>query len=205
MDHVKHRKTVDAAPVEPAIGEPSTPLALYEFSLISFDQSGCRQPLPPGLGNLPLYLDHDGYFSVNGSLDLTVFSLHTTLARVSYYNESTFCFLVTDISSFSVENPHVTPNPNSDHLDTNTISRTQARFERRSYHCSEPGGTWGSAFPTKQALDRHHEVKHLNLRVDCPIPGCEQVGDKGIKRKDNLPAHIWNKHKIRLSRQPHGN
>ena len=54
-----------------------------------------------------------------------------------------------------------------------------------------------------QALDRHHEVKHLNKRVDCPIPGCERVGDKGIKRKDNLPAHILNKHGIKLARQSH--
>lgn len=28
------------------------------------------QPLPPGLGNLPLYLNEDGFYSVNGPLDL---------------------------------------------------------------------------------------------------------------------------------------
>ena len=76
---------------------------------------------------------------------------------------------------------------------------------RRGYLCHELGCTWRSSFPTKQALDRHHEVKHLNKRVDCPVQGCERVGDKGIKRKDNLPAHVWNKHGIKLRGQPQSN
>ncbi|PUU74680.1 hypothetical protein B9Z19DRAFT_1132800 [Tuber borchii] len=39
---------------------------------------------------------------------------------------------------------------------------------------------------TKQGLIRHREVKHLQKRLDCRIPGCKSVGNGGIKRKDNL-------------------
>ena len=31
---------------------------------------------------------------------------------------------------------------------------------------------------------------HLNDRVDCPVGGCAQVGAEGIKRADNLAAHM---------------
>ncbi|PUU74668.1 hypothetical protein B9Z19DRAFT_1110520, partial [Tuber borchii] len=196
MDHVTQSYRSVAATVNPVIGGPSTPLALQEFSLISFDNSGYRQPLPPGLGDLPLYPDDDGYFSINGSLDSTDFSPQTTLASISHDNQSTFNPMITDILGFPAESPHVTPDPHSAHLNADTVcSGSRARSESRRYCCREPGCTWRSSFPTKQALDRHHEVKHLDKHVDCPIPGCERVGDKGIKRKDNLPAHIWNKHK----------
>ncbi|PUU74674.1 hypothetical protein B9Z19DRAFT_1110522, partial [Tuber borchii] len=141
MDHVEGSyRNVAAATVKPVIGGPRTWLAPHEFSLISFDNSGYRQPLPPALGDLPLHLDHDGYFSVNGSLDLTVSPPQTSLAPVSHCNESTFRPLITDITGFSGENSHTTPNPHSGYLDADTISKgTRARSERRSYHCREPG------------------------------------------------------------------
>ena len=107
----------------PVIGKPSTPLALQEFSLISFDKFGYRQPLPPGLADLPLYLDDDGYFSVNGSLDFTHFSPHTALAPISDDSHFTIRRLITDVPDFSGENPHVTPAPHSGRLDADPISR----------------------------------------------------------------------------------
>ena len=115
--------TVAAALVTPVIGKASRPLALPEFSLISFDKSGYRQPLPPGLGDLPLYLDDDGYFSVNGSMDFRLVSPHTALTPVSHDNESTFCPLTTDIPGFSGENPDITPDPHVGHLNADTISK----------------------------------------------------------------------------------
>lgn len=200
----------------------STPPTLPEFTLVTFDNFGYRQPLPQGLGNLPLYPDQDGIFSVNGPLDLTVSSSHETRAPVNCDNQSTICPLSTSIPGFSGQNLQVTPNRHLHHLYDNisrlvpsTTSRAscysflselfcsgpQARSKKRSYLCREPGCTWRFSFPTKQGLDRHHEVRHLDKRVDCPIPGCNKVGDKGIKRKDNLLAHVWNKHGIKLSRE----
>ena len=105
------------------IGAPSTPLALQEFSLISFDKSGNRQLLPPGLGDLPLYVDDDGYSSVTGSIEFTLLSPHTALAAVSHDNQSTFHPLITDIPGFSGENPQGTPDPNLGYLNVDTISR----------------------------------------------------------------------------------
>ena len=34
------------------------------------------------------------------------------------------------------------------------------------------------------------------MRFDCPVPGCENIGKKGIKRYDNLVAHMRNKHGV---------
>lgn len=114
-------RAIAAAPVKPVIGESSVPLAVCEFSLISFDKSGHRQPLPSGLGDLPLYPDDDGYFSVNGSLDFTLFSPHTALAPIGNHNHSTIRHLASDIPGFSGENPHVTSDPHSGHSNADTI------------------------------------------------------------------------------------
>ena len=75
------------------------------------------------------------------------------------------------------------------------------KFAQGGYVCNEPGCPWPSPFPTKQGLNRHHEVKHLEQRLNCPIPGCESVGNRGIKRKDNLRAHVWNQHRVELPRE----
>jgi len=73
-----------------------------EFSLVSFDQSGFPLPLPPALGDLPLYLEEDGFFSVNGSLDLAVFYPRTVpvLAPVNHDNHSTISRFISEIPSF---------------------------------------------------------------------------------------------------------
>ena len=46
---------------------------------------------------------------------------------------------------------------------------------------------------------------HLNDRVDCPVEGCMRVGPQGIKRADNLLAHMLNKHGIPQRRISYGN
>ncbi|RPB00410.1 hypothetical protein L873DRAFT_1843025 [Choiromyces venosus 120613-1] len=76
---------------------------------------------------------------------------------------------------------------------------------RRSFTCNEPDCTWQTPFKTKQALNRHCETKHLVERHDCPVPGCEHVGDKGIKRYDNLVAHVRNQHGESSASGSHGN
>ena len=112
--------TVAAAPVKPLIGEVSIPLAHNEFSLVPFDGSGYPQPLPPTLGDLPLYPDDDGFFSVNGPLDLTAFS-RTPLAPVNQDNHSAICPLITDTPGFSCENSDITPGRHQCYLNDDAI------------------------------------------------------------------------------------
>ena len=66
----------------------------------------------------------------------------------------------------------------------------------RSYICWAPDCLRSTPFGTKQALNRHYEVIYLAERMDCPVAGCENVGEKGIKRYDNLVAHMKNKHGV---------
>ena len=68
------------------------------------------------------------------------------------------------------------------------------------FTCKAPNRSWPGTFKTKQAFKRHYRAKHLNDRVDCPVEGCLYVGDRGIKRADNLPAHLLNKHGISRDR-----
>ena len=65
---------------------------------------------------------------------------------------------------------------------------------RRSYTCNAPDCVLRTPFKTKQALNRHYEVIHLAVRINCPVLGCENIGEKGIKRYDNLVAHVRNTH-----------
>ena len=65
---------------------------------------------------------------------------------------------------------------------------------RHSYTCNAPDCARPTPFGTKQALNRHYEVIHLAERIDCPVPGCKNVGENGIKRYDNLVAHVRNIH-----------
>lgn len=131
---VSHGPGVSATPVKPVIGRASTPLALYGFSQVSFDKFGHPQPLPPGLGDLPLYPDNDGFFSVNGPLDLTVFSPHAAPALVNTDNHSSILPLITSIPGFSGENPKIIPNNDSHYLDGNAIGRfVPSRLLHSSY------------------------------------------------------------------------
>jgi len=73
------------------------------------------------------------------------------------------------------------------------------------FTCEAPNCTWPRTFKTKQALNGHYHAKHHNDRVDCPIEGCARVGAQGIKRADNLAAHMLNKHGISHPRMSFGN
>ncbi|RPA96744.1 hypothetical protein L873DRAFT_1791361 [Choiromyces venosus 120613-1] len=73
------------------------------------------------------------------------------------------------------------------------------------FTCEAPNCSWLGTFKTRQALNRHYLAKHLSDQVDCPVEGCPRVGARGIKREDNLAAHILNKHGIPSSRPPIGN
>jgi len=71
--------------------------------------------------------------------------------------------------------------------------------------CLAPGCSSPGTFKTKQALTRHYQSKHLNDRHDCPVAGCLYVGDRGIKRADNLAAHLLTKHGISRAKPGYGN
>ncbi|RPB01319.1 hypothetical protein L873DRAFT_1803837 [Choiromyces venosus 120613-1] len=76
---------------------------------------------------------------------------------------------------------------------------------RGAYTCEALGCTWPTPFKTRQALNRHIEMVHVVSCVDCPVLGCERVGENGIKRKGNLPSHLWNKHQIPSASGSQGN
>lgn len=104
--------------------------------------------------------------------------------------------LATPSSTLKPPTPIPIPEPSSQSQHTLQI------FPRRGYICDEAGCTWRSPFRRKQDLTRHREVIHLQRRYDCPIRGCERVGNKGIKRKDNLRAHVRGQHQVELPREP---
>ncbi|PUU74672.1 hypothetical protein B9Z19DRAFT_1110521, partial [Tuber borchii] len=157
MDHV----------VEPSrIGAAGTTRALQEFKLVSFDTFGAPQPLPPGLGDLPLYLDNDGFRSVNGPRDFAALPLCSAVAPLSHDCSAMIETSATVISGLTGKNLCISSSHTKSYLDDAISSGQRAHSTRRGYLCREPGCTWRASFPTKQALDRHHEVKHLNKRVD---------------------------------------
>ncbi|CUS14000.1 unnamed protein product, partial [Tuber aestivum] len=164
--------------------------APHQFELVSSDEFGAPHPLPRELGDLPLYPDEDGFYSVNGPLDLTILPSNVAVPPVDRGNHVTFHPLTNQTQHLAdQQHPHISPHHrqrSSSHLS----GEPHTRPERRNHSCDQPGCAWPSSFSTRQALTRHREAVHLNLRVDCPIPGCERVGDKGISRKDNLPAHV---------------
>ena len=129
---------VAATLVKPVIGEASPPHTLPEFSLISFDKSGNREPLPPGLGNLPLYLEDEGYFSVNGALDFTLFSPHTALAPVSYDIQPTIHPMINNIPHFSCESQHIAPDRHPYYLNDDTISWYATPPSSHTAYCGSP-------------------------------------------------------------------
>ncbi|KAG0637821.1 hypothetical protein HOY80DRAFT_1081872 [Tuber brumale] len=200
--HRSNESAAAPASVKPATSGSNTPFAPHEFRLVSFDKLGEPQPLPVGLGNLPLYYDGNGFYSVNGPLNLNAISPRIAIAPPNRDSPPTIRPLAADISGLPSQNPYVSPAHGQNGLNNDAINNGPVTSSnRRNYHCDEPDCTWQSPFQTKQALNRHREVKHLNIRVDCPIPGCEKVGDNGIKRKDNLAAHVLKKHGIVLPRR----
>ena len=173
-----------------------------DFSLVGTDAAGIAQPLPRELGPLPLFLDNDGFYSVLGPLahhtQASSLWTHQWCSRLqpdqylSHRNTSQRQDLLWIIQMFWKQ---VRPLPfyyRPWHRLTHR--RGPHTCSRRFYTCNEPGCIRTTPFGTKQALNRHYEVVHLAERFDCPAPGCENVGEKGIKRFDNLVAHIKNKH-----------
>ena len=161
-------------------------------------------PLPPHIGPLPLYPLGDGYYSILGP-------------PLGHANESTNDFLDYSRTGIGIG---ITLTPPKDKIFCRSSKCSGNRFASpstvlyiypshqltsrsgphtcspRSYTCTAPGCTRPTPFKTKQALNRHYEVIHLAERIDCPFPGCENVGEKGIKRYDNLVVHIRNKHGV---------
>ena len=89
-----------------AIGPTGASLAAQEFSLVSYDATGKPQPLPPTLGNLPLYPDRDGFFSINGPLDLSASSPCLILAPVNNDNHAMIQPAITNIPHFDDDPLH---------------------------------------------------------------------------------------------------
>jgi len=124
------------------IGGVSASLADQEFTLVSFDKFGYPEPLPPILGALPLYPDHNGFFSVKGPLDLTVFSPRTALAPVSHDNHSMIRPLISDIPGTHGENAHIAPDQHQHSLNDGVISRfATPPLSRSTYYASLPNSS----------------------------------------------------------------
>ena len=175
------------------------------FQLVSTNASGIALPLPVELGPLPLYLDDDGFYSVLGaplshviSEDQASGSPNVTLA----YNpakmpatpaprrDKVFCQ-----SSKCAGNRFAPPLPQYLYSSHRLTWRSGPHTcSRRSYTCNAPACARSTPFKTKHALNRHYMAIHLATRFDCPVPGCGNVGQEGIKRYDNLIAHMRNKH-----------
>ncbi|KAG0640952.1 hypothetical protein HOY80DRAFT_999728 [Tuber brumale] len=156
-------------------------LSKREFYLVSTDAAGVAHPLPAELGPLRLYQDDDGFYSVLGPP-----LIHTTLGG-GQANEPTGTNSV-DTLAYDRVNISATITP------PKGVASGPHTCSRRSFTCNAPDCLRFDPFKTKQALNRHYEVIHLAERRDCPVPGCENVGEKGIKRTDNLIAHLKNQH-----------
>ena len=165
-------------------------------------------PLPAELGPLPLFQHDDGFFSVLGpplchatpedqanrstghTLAYSPINIPATLTPLTP-RDKVFC------GSFKCSGTRFVPRSTllsaypSDKL---TLRSGPHTCSRDSYTCNVPDCDRPTPFKTRQSLNRHYEVVHLAERFDCPVPECENVGEKGIKRYDNLVAHMRNKH-----------
>jgi len=129
------------------VGGVSASLAVREFTLVSFDKFGHLEPLPPILGALPLYPDHDGFYSVNGPLDLTIFSPRTALAPVNHMIRP----LTSDIPGTPDENSHITPDHYQHSLNDDFISRFATPPPSRS--------TYYASLPNSPAASHKHVLR----------------------------------------------
>ncbi|KAG0135509.1 hypothetical protein HOY82DRAFT_536682 [Tuber indicum] len=170
--------------------QPDTPPCI-QFVLVKVDAVGSACPLPAEIGPLPLYPDGDGFYSVVGP------PLSHTTPGGNQTNEPS-CANARNTTAYDRINISATLTPprevvlcGSSRCSGNSGPHT---CSRRSYTCNAPDCHRLAPFTTKQALNRHYEVIHLGERHDCPVPGCENVGENGIKRFDNLVAHLRNKH-----------
>lgn len=113
----KFRPAVVATPIGRATSRTSTTLAPPEFKLVSFDKLGNRQPLPLGLGDLPLHPDDDGFSSVNGP------PLRLLVAHIARDNHSAIYPSIAEPPGSPGENPCVTPNRRQYNSNNDAISR----------------------------------------------------------------------------------
>ena len=182
-----------------------------------------RLGIPAGLGNLPLHEEKDGWHSVLGSWDSTT----NNPERANEDPEVDFNIPLPPVNPTR----NARPGPNLIFCQYHKCSgnRLEILLYRLIYMdyiiltcsipshsglhsctpgrftCGAPNCSWPGTFRTKQAFNRHYRAKHLNDRVDCPVEGCLYVRDRGIKRADNLPAHLLNKHGIPRTRPQNGN
>ncbi|CUS07917.1 unnamed protein product [Tuber aestivum] len=159
-------------------------------------------PLPTELGPLPLYPLDDGFFSVLGPLPLSpsdggfsVLGPSLNYTAIGYQaNEPADDTPVPQWIAETSDTPRPTRDKffcGSPRCSGNSGPHT---CSSPSYTCEASGCTRRTPFKTRRSLNRHYEAEHLVERVDCPFPGCVNVGKKGIKRHDNLVAHMRNKH-----------
>ncbi|CUS14003.1 unnamed protein product [Tuber aestivum] len=185
---------------------------IYDWGVAFADGAGTLYALPPRSETLPLYLDDDGFYSVTGPtsymnptshyLDNQPLNFFSSSSHLSCQPRQPFQLPIDNFGGLGI--PLCSPLPPAPLSAPHSRTRNGPRRpSQRSYACSEPGCPWPSPFKTKQSLARHHEVKHLQGRLDCPVPGCKKVGDKGIKRKDNLRIHVWNQHRVKLPLESH--
>ena len=173
-------------------------------------------PAPSKPEGLPLFLEDDGSYSVNGPalhvnrsepptthhLDSQVSNPTIQSSNISF-DLHQHPIVTTDELAIPLWVPESHPPILIPALSPQSQHGVQ-EFPQGRYFCIEPGCTWLSPFETKQGLTRHRETKHFQKRRDCPIPGCKRVGNKGIKRKDNLRAHMQEQHQVKLPRQSAG-
>ncbi|RPA89423.1 hypothetical protein L873DRAFT_1849304 [Choiromyces venosus 120613-1] len=168
----------------------------YEFirgtlDLVPTDATGKALPLNPELGPLPLFPHDDGWYTILGP------PISHTTAGVNYENRST-----NNIPAFNKVNipGHIITARGKVYCGSSRCSGNSGPHtcSRGSFTCDAPDCTRATPFRTKQALNRHYEMIHLDERFDCPVSGCKRVGERGIKRYDNLAVHVRNKHGMAL-------
>ncbi|CUS13199.1 unnamed protein product, partial [Tuber aestivum] len=190
----------------------NTPRSYFRFRIspsapnsqpIDSDELGNPPRLHPRLDHLPLHPDGDGWYSVLGP-SIGTSDNPATVDVVKEANQE---------SNATIQGSPVNPSRNSC-LDLPRIFCQYHKCTGASgphtcapgrFTCEAPNCPWSRTFKTKQAFNRHYHVMHGNDRVDCPVEGCENVRARGIKRADNLPAHLLNKHGISSARPPYGN
>ncbi|KAG0640953.1 hypothetical protein HOY80DRAFT_1135608 [Tuber brumale] len=161
------------------------------IQLVLVDAAGVACPLPAELGSLPLYQDDDGFFSVLGPpLSHTTPGGDEANEPASISAGNTLAYDRINISAT------LAPHTGRVFCGSSRCSGNSGPHicSRRSFTCNAAGCPWLDPFKTKQALNRHYEAIHLGERLDCPVLGCDNVGEKGIKRLDNLVAHLKNQH-----------
>ncbi|PUU74852.1 hypothetical protein B9Z19DRAFT_1132446 [Tuber borchii] len=182
-----------------------------DWKAVSDNNFDILQPLPSQAESLPLYLDGDGFYSVNGPTFHMNRGEHFTAhlrdnqasVATSSSNRSTshLClhpinathWLAVPLCASLPPIPISSPSYHSQH--------SLRTCPEGGYVCNEPGCTWLHPFRTKQGLTRHHKVKHIQMRYDCPIHGCKNKGNNGIKREDNLRVHLRDQHQVELPRE----